>query len=105
MLAIKSNPNNDGTVIQFDSSDGSSLLMGINSGKAEIIEVKADDSDIRDALLKTAVAYASRRGAGFDNPPELKPTGCQSRKHHNVGVNGVDYDVVTEIIDIGQNLC
>jgi hypothetical protein len=95
LLSITNRVNENNTV-SFSASDSSTLLLKICENKAEIIKVTADDEEIYDALIKTAVAYAFRRNLTFDNPPELKPTRCQSQTSHKVEVNGIEYDVVID---------
>jgi hypothetical protein len=76
MISISNKTNNDGT-IEFSASDGSSLVIEIegSSNKAKIIKVNAPH-DVYDALAKTAIAYARRRGISFEVPNDLKPTKC-----------------------------
>jgi len=97
MLEIRNEKSGD--EVRFFSNHSDTLTMKIMGSKAEILEVKASDEEIYDALLKTAVAYAFRRNLTFDSPPQLKPTKCQSLKHHNVKVNGIEYEVVIENVD------
>jgi hypothetical protein len=108
MLQIKHEINDDGT-IRFNANDkgegisvdsGASelaamntLLLKINGSKGEIIEIIAEDGDIYDGLMKTAVAYAFRRGITFDKPLDLKPTKC---KQIPVEVKDVVYDVLIQ---------
>ena len=65
MLEIKNQVNSDGTVC-FNATGGSSLLIKVEDNKADVIELKADDADIYDGLVKTAYAYALRRGIAFN---------------------------------------
>jgi len=77
MLSISNIVNENENTVTFNSSDGSSLVIRIENNKAQIIERNADD-DIYDALAKTAIAFAARRGLDFDKPTDLKPSNCNS---------------------------
>jgi len=74
MLSISNVVN--GNTVTFNASDGSFLVIEIKENKASIIQRNADD-DIYDALAKTALAYARRRGIEFDKEGIVwKPTNC-----------------------------
>ena len=77
MLVISNKSNDDGTVT-FDSTDGSSLVMRIEDGKAEVTELNACDDDVYDGLVKTAAAFAVRRGFEFNREGiTWKPNNCR----------------------------
>jgi hypothetical protein len=98
MVQIKNQVQDNGNV-RFTATGGDFLELCVADG-ASVVEIKAKDSDIYDGLLKTAVAYAFKRGIKFDEKPELKPTLCESSRKNQrevtVTVNDVDYDVIVE---------
>ncbi|MCL2036330.1 MAG: hypothetical protein FWG83_02950 [Oscillospiraceae bacterium] len=80
MITIKHHDSGDGQIkfVASGNVNESSLTMKIDGSKASIVEIKSDDNDIRDGLLKSAFAFTSRRGVEFDAPLNLKPSQCQS---------------------------
>jgi len=83
VVEIKNQVNRDGTV-RFDvkgASGESNLILKISENKADVLEIKARDEDIYDGLVKTASAYAFRRGISFNKENILwKQTGCDRQK-------------------------
>jgi len=77
MLSISNTVNENENTVTFNASDGSSLVIEIKENRASIIRQNCDD-DVYDALAKTAIAYARRRGIEFDTPDDLKETQCGS---------------------------
>ncbi|MCL2071574.1 MAG: hypothetical protein FWH07_04990 [Oscillospiraceae bacterium] len=76
MVAIKHEQTGDG-IIRFSATGGGSLLMRIDNNQADVVEINAEDSVIYDGLVKTAAAYAIRRGIIFNREGILwKPTNC-----------------------------
>jgi hypothetical protein len=77
MLTIKNKTNSDGT-ISFNADEGSSLKMKIDGSTANVVGLNAPDEDVYDGLVKTAYAYAQRRGFYFNKEGiTWKPRNCQ----------------------------
>ncbi|MCL1789103.1 MAG: hypothetical protein FWG33_01965 [Oscillospiraceae bacterium] len=83
MLEIRNIKKEDGTVwfnVSGSSEEGT-LTMRIDNHQANVVEIKAKDADIYDGLVKTAEAYAVRRGISFNKENIIwKQTSCRQHE-------------------------